>query len=41
MNKALKKYLEDIVLSIDAIEVHVKDIHQLFDYENNIKLEMR
>ncbi len=33
---AIHKYLEDILLSINAIEFHVKDIHSLTDYESNL-----
>ena len=32
----IHKYLEDILLSINAIELHLKDVHSLTDYENNL-----
>lgn len=32
----IKKYLEDILLSISAIEVHVQQVGNLQEYESNI-----
>ncbi|HPH99747.1 MAG TPA: DUF86 domain-containing protein [Chitinophagaceae bacterium] len=36
MNPDIKKYLEDIKLSIEAIEFHVQQINDLEDYQNNL-----
>lgn len=36
MNVDIKKHLEDILLSIDAIEVHIQHVTSLVEYENNI-----
>lgn len=36
MNTSLKKYLEDILLSIDVIQIHIRNIHSSNDYEANL-----
>ena len=36
MSIDIKKYLEDILLSINAIEIHVQQVNSIQEYENNI-----
>jgi uncharacterized protein with HEPN domain len=36
MSIDIKKYLEDILLSINAIEIHIQQVSTLEEYENNI-----
>ncbi len=36
---AIHKHLEDILLSINAIEFHVREVVSLTDYENNLTVK--
>jgi hypothetical protein len=40
MSIDIKKYLEDILLSISAIEIHVQQVSSLPEFENNITVLM-
>ena len=36
MNPDINKFLEDILISIDIIEFHLKEIKSIMEYSNNI-----
>jgi uncharacterized protein with HEPN domain len=36
MSTDIKKFLEDILLSINAIEIHIQQVNNLQEYESNI-----